>query len=146
MSHLKNKSKQNFEAAIFLIEKELHASSIHCSYYGMLQFLTCKYADCLNKSFEDITIETREGEGTHNYIINGLIKYIKSTYRKDPDIDYVQQNVKNTNIQLLHRKIKDLKGFRVKSDYRDIPIDRAMGEKVYNLSLEVTKKIEEFIQ
>lgn len=145
MSYLKDKSEFNLKAAQILITEKLYASSVHCSYYAMLQFMICQYADCFGKSFDEISRETKDKGGSHNYIINGMIDYIKSTYRSDPKIDRVQRNVKDTNIHRLHTKIKDIKKFRVKSDYRNISIDKDEGEKAYKWSLEIKNKIKEFL-
>lgn len=146
MSYLEEKSNQNLKAAKFLMNEKLYASSVHCSYYAALQFMTNEYARCLKKNFKEIAKEAEDGKGSHNYIINGIIDYIKSTYRKDPTIETLQRNVKDSNIHKLHRKIKDLKVFRVKSDYRNEAIDKDSGEKVYNSSLEIRKALKEFLQ
>lgn len=145
MSYLEDKSEFNLKAAQILIAEELYAPSVHCAYYAMLQFMICQFVNYSGKSFDDVSKESKEKGSSHNYIINGMIDYIKSTYRSDPKIDRVQRNVKDTNIHRLHTKIKDIKKFRVKSDYRNISIEKDEGEKVYKWSLEVKAKIKEFL-
>ena len=141
MSHLQNKSETNFKAAKLLIKEELYASSVHCSYYGMFQFLICKYAKVLDKPFDEIAQESK-GEGSHKYIINGLTRHIKSTFK---NLGTVQKNVKETNFQRnVTRKIKDLKNYRVKSDYRNIEVSEEMSKKCNNLSTKIVEEIKEY--
>jgi len=59
-SHLEEKSQVNFKSAQLLINNQLFASSVHCSYYGMFQFLICMFSEKTNKNFDEITYEQKE--------------------------------------------------------------------------------------
>lgn len=142
MSYLHDKSKTNFKAAKLLIENELSASSIHCSYYGVFQFLVCKYAITLNKTFDNIVSETK-GSDSHNYIIDGLIKQIKFSFR---EMEMVQKNIEEANLHKnVKRKIKDLKNYRIKSDYRNVEINKEMSVKCNIMSQNIVKEINEYL-
>lgn len=134
-SHLRYKSFSNKEAAELLIENEFYAPSVHCFYYYVLQFFIDEYAKISNISFEQIAIETSKGKGTHNYIIEGIYKHIKSTFS---EYDQILKNIELSNLQKLKREINDLKTFRVKADYHNVMIDR-------ETSLNAKKKTEYII-
>lgn len=144
--HLRKKSRQNKTAADFLIDNGLYASSIHCSYFGVLQFMTCMYCDLLNKSLDDITKETKGKEGSHNYIIIGLFSYITSTYRNNQELGHLEKNLKDIEVQQIRRKVKDLKNYRVRSDYQNVSINKEAGEKAYRWSLKIREGINELLQ
>lgn len=142
-SYLSNKSTENLEASEMLIANNLFASSVHCSYYAMLQYMTCKLSNYGNISFLTIR-KNSKGYGSHNYIISETINYIKSEELK-PDLDYIQKNVNKTNIQKLKRKVADLKSFRVKSDYHNVEIDKVFGNKTLSFSKEIIKELNNYM-
>ena len=132
MSHLKNKSEHNLLAAEKLIEFGLHAPSVHCSYYSSFQL--CKYA---LQEFYGVDYETQEKElnflkqtktgkiGTHEYVINRLGKEIRTC---------------STEAFLIFtNNIKELKKFRVESDYDNITITDEQSTKSFRLSTELVQ-------
>lgn len=139
VSNLSNKSEQNRISSELLFDKGLYASSIHCSYYAVFQFMTCKLSECLNIGFDTIT-QNSKSKGSHKYVIEELIKNIK-TKELSVDMDMVEKNVKSTNIQKLKSKINDLKSFRVQSDYHNIEINDIKSNKSLELSKEIVKKL-----
>lgn len=141
-SHIAQKSINNSKASELLIENGLFSSSVHCSYYCALQFLIDKYAEVLNRTFEEISLETSGGKGTHNYIINGILSYIRKSYSDD---NLVMKNVKNTNYEKLKRTIKDLKNFRVLSDYHNCKINYDTSIKAQNKCSYILKTTKEFL-
>lgn len=141
-SHLYHKSNSNKEAGNLLIENELYASSVHCFYYCVLQFLIDEYKDKTGVTFEQITKETAKGKGTHNYIIEGIYNHIKSTFLKyDPTL----KNVELTNLQKLKRQIDDLKTFRVKADYHNVMISKETSLKAKRKSEYIIEKTNNFL-
>lgn len=96
----------NIDSAQELIKMNYYAPSVHCSYYGCFQFM--KYT---LKNYNQTTYKYIEQEclnspsGTHGYIINNTLSILKSK---------IKDNREFANVK---RKIKDLKTFRIKSDY-----------------------------
>ena len=113
-----------------LVKKSIYAPSIHCSYFGCLQFL--KY--CLHKfrdeSYNEIEIQCRNYlGGTHGYIIDSCL----SEYRKKVDFGRHKE---------LKRELKDLREFRVSSDYFNVPIGDDEGERSLKYSKNIIREIE----
>ncbi|WP_338791858.1 hypothetical protein [Bernardetia sp. MNP-M8] len=64
--------------ARFSIEKECYATSIHCSYYACVQFMTHILYDYYEMSEEDINIKQKQvskelGGGFHAWVINFFV-------------------------------------------------------------------------
>ncbi|TYQ00422.1 hypothetical protein C7447_1011036 [Tenacibaculum adriaticum] len=135
MSHLKNKSEFNLEAARVLIDEyDNFAPSVHCSYFGCFQFIKSK----LNKigfSYEkidsDISISRQSAARTlnsHDY----PIKLILTEVEKKSDIIF-RKGVKD--------KINLLKTYRVLSDYRNESVTMKKSKEALRLSKEIIKLI-----
>lgn len=137
MAYLKEKSHLNLLAAEILIREKLYAPSVHCCYYSVFQLM--KY---IVKDFSEIDYNAQYRElsdynqneafrniGTHEYII---LKVTNELRRYDSKI-YVD----------LNRKIKDLKRFRLKSDYENIGISEPDGGKAFGLSVEINHKLKQ---
>lgn len=142
-SQLSIKSAQNINASSMLIENNLHASSVHCSYYGMFQFMTCKLSHAKSISFDTIS-KNANGPGSHNYVISEMMKCIRNN-ELSSTMDMLQQNVVKSNINTLNRLVKDLKVFRQQSDYHDIPIDKRQSSKSLELSKKIIKELKNYI-
>lgn len=134
-SQLSIKSAQNINASSMLIENNLHASSVHCSYYGMFQFMTCKLSHAKEISFDTIRINAK-GPGSHNYVISEIIDFLKEK-ELSTALNEIQKNVVRTNLQKLKGRINDLKNSRKQSDYFDFQVDAVLSTR----SLESSKKI-----
>jgi len=131
----------NLNASVLLIENSLFASSVHCSYYAMLQFMTCKLSAFNSVTFETITANSK-GPGSHEYVIGETITHLKSSLS---GLDTLKKEVERTNIHKLKGKIKDLKLLRVQSDYHNIEIDAALSDKALAFSKEIISKINTYI-
>lgn len=130
MSYLKTKSEYNLLAAEILIEKGLHAPSVHCSYYSCFQL--SKYA---LKQFSGIDYKRQEEElaqlkqtrsgkiGTHEYVINKLGNEIRNC-SKEAYLTFTNH-------------IKELKKFRIESDYDNIAVTDEQSVKSLRLSTEL---------
>lgn len=129
-----------------MIDNGLYASSVHCSYYAVLQFMTCVYCESLNKSLDDISKVTKGKGGTHKYVIDGLFSYIISTYRKNSDLENIEKNIKDSQVRKIKRKVNDLKHYRVRSDYQNVSIYKEDGVKAYEWSLKVEEEINELLE
>lgn len=135
MTFLKNKSEFNLEASKILYEKSYYAPSVHCAYYSVFQLMKHILHSFCEISFEDQEIDRRNINiikkdqfiGVHDYVIskieNELFRYDILTYRN------------------LSNKIKDLKNFRLKSDYENIEITEHSGRKACQLSKEINTEL-----
>jgi hypothetical protein len=109
LSIIYNKSKFNLEAAQLLIENDLYAPSVHCSYFACLQFIKYKLKNIRGITYDDID-ENTKGLDSHQYLIREILKDFNVKAKEKRDITTLQEN------------IKDLKLFRKRSDYEDYEI------------------------
>lgn len=137
MSHLKNKSDFNLQAADYLINVEdCYAPSVHCSYYGCFQYIKFK----LNKighTYAQIDSDIQKSKQVPGGTVLSSNKYpldlIVKKLRTQTDIIYSKK---------VNDKIKKLKTFRVLSDYEDVPVDYQKSTEALRLSKEIIKLIE----
>lgn len=133
LGHLKAKSELNFKAAKKLIENELYAPSVHCSYYGAFQFSTSSLANYMDYSYSDLNYEIRcSKKGSHDYII----QEVTSSIRHESDI-YISRNFSNL--------FKDLKKFRKHSDYDDVSVDSTKSNKAFEISESLVTIIKKYL-
>ena len=135
MSYLKQKSTFNISSAKELIQLSYYAPSVHCSYYGCFQFM--KYT--LNNYNETTYLEIENqclnySRGSHGYIIDNTLSILK---------DKIKDNREFANIK---RKLKDLKTFRVKSDYLNEQILSDDAGKSLEFSEKIIKTVKNNIK
>lgn len=131
MPKLREKSKMNFDAANKLIDLHLYAPSVHCSYYSCFQLMKFTIIDFIGMSYSELDTEIYNSKkSTHKLIINKITDCVKENYSIP---DYI----------FLTRKIKDLKNFRIDSDYNNIEINFENSRKAYEVAREVRTKIKE---
>jgi len=129
MSKLKEKANFNFTAAEKLIELNLYAPSIHCSYYSCFQLMKFTIKDFFGKDYATLSQEIRNSNlNTHAYIINYICKEIKN-------------NCSLPEFGKFNRKIKDLKNFRENSDYENIEITIDESQKALEFASEIRKQL-----
>ncbi len=125
MSELKNKSDQNIWAAEKLIKENLHAPSVHCSYYSCFQLLKHYLFEFYD--FDQETYDIKKNQytfgGTHEFVINYHLLELK----------------KIEEIRVLKNELKQLKKFRNESDYDDIKIGVERSKKAYKYAENVLK-------
>ena len=132
MSRLKEKSNINHESASILIARNLHASSIHCSYYSIFQLLKYVVHELTGDSYDEIANKTRRsGKGTHLYIKDEILKFVRDNRQE---------------YRFFKNSIKDLKHFRVQSDYEDIDIDSGKSNESLRLATELREFINEKVK
>ena len=129
MSSLKDKSDINIDAAEILFNKSLFAPSVHCSYYSCFQLLVYTYIrklkiDC--KTFSQNVAVSKQN--THSYV----------TFFMEQELNKLPDRKESRSII---RKFKDLKQFRVESDYYEINVDVDKGDS----ALRIAKEIRYFI-
>jgi len=124
MSHLKNKSEFNITAAQFLIDRNLYAPSIHCSYYSCFQLLKVILKEFIGIDYNQQERAIRMGQqNSHSYVITNVLNVVHDKNR----LAYPE----------ISRKIKNLRLLREKADYRDIQIDQSTSLDAYNTAKEV---------
>lgn len=132
MSYLKIKSEHNLSAAEILIKNGLHAPSVHCSYYSSFQlskFALKEFSGIdYQKQEEELNLlkQTKSGKiGTHDYVINRLGNEIRNC-SKEAYLTFTNN-------------IKELKKFRVESDYDNITVTDEQSTKSFRLSTELVQ-------
>jgi len=130
LGYLKQKSIFNLEAAKKLIDDDNFAPSVHCSYYGMFQFISSKLNQIgitYEKVSEDLNSFKRQGKsyGSHEYNIKLILDQVES---KTGDLVYTKN---------LRDKIGLLKGFRKMSDYLNLEINHEKSTESLRLSNEI---------
>lgn len=133
MSHLSIKSSQNLSASTLLIDNKLYASSVHCSYYAMLQHMTCKLKDSWGITFKELGNRSKaDKKKSHEFLIKGSLDIIELNRNS-----FVKREVSNL--------IKDLKTYREESDYHEIEIIKDKSELALELSNKIILKLNEFL-
>jgi hypothetical protein len=132
MSNLKEKSIFNYDAAELLIQNNLYAPSIHCSYYSCFQLLKYIIYYFFGVEYTKLASDiSHSGKKTHEYIIEYVYDEIDKNSR---DIG-AKRNFK--------RKINELKRFRIDSDYDDVEIDLDKSDKAYRYSAEIRSYLQQ---
>ncbi|GIQ57726.1 hypothetical protein Flavo103_08620 [Flavobacterium collinsii] len=134
MSFLKEKSNFNLDAAKVLIdEHSCYAPSVHCSYYGVFQYISTTL-NRLGETYEKISTTINNSRGkpnqlnSHDYPIKLIVS--KVTEKSDP---YYGNAVKN--------KIKELKTFRKIADYDNVQVTIDDSTKALSLGIEIVSLI-----
>ena len=134
MSYIKAKSNFNIDSAEILIKESMYAPSVHCSYYGCFQFLKYTLKNYKDYSYEEIESDSMSsGLGTHVYVIKCCLEEYR---KKGNESDYKD----------LKRNIKDLKEFRISSDYYNTEILIDEGEKSLSLSKTIISEIKKILR
>jgi hypothetical protein len=128
---LKQKSEFNFLAAELLLKENLYAPSVHCSYYSCLQLIKFSIKDFFEIAYSDLSSSIASSKkNSHQF----MIEFIKSNLRGNVDL---------LDEREFSRNIKDLKQFRLESDYEDMLIDREKGEKALHLASDLRKFLQQ---
>ncbi len=116
------------DASTLLIKEGFYAPSVHCSYYGCLQFLKYTLKTFLGTSYEDIESQSAKTVGSHKYIINNILL----NYRNKVGIREYKD---------IKRSLLDLTEFRIQSDYENKQIIIDQSEKALTLSKSIIEEI-----
>lgn len=131
MSKLREKSTFNLDAANHLIKQDLYAPSVHCSYYSCFQLLKYTINDFFGEGYEVQSKNIASGKSSsHQYVIN----YVSRELKKLTGV---------TESQGFKRKIKDLRQFRIDSDYENTEINSGKGHKAYQIAIDLRNYITE---
>lgn len=134
MPELIKKSKENLSAASLLIQNELYASSVHCSYYSCLQRLKGLISQAYNIEYDELEKERsqlnrkilKRNLATHEFLIDRKLSDLIRRERKD---------------HKLISEINDIKLYRTKSDYENVKIDHSDAELVLSKTEKIIEKL-----
>tara|TARA_R110002050_G_scaffold300632_2_gene471100 strand:- start:1302 stop:1709 length:408 start_codon:yes stop_codon:yes gene_type:complete len=125
MSKIRQKSDFNIDAAERLIKEAYYAPSVHCSYYSCFQLLKYTINDFFGIDYETQAVNiSTSGQKTHQYVVNYIAKELENFIGFQESRDF-------------KRKIKDLKQFRVESDYENLEIDSIKGNDAFKIAQEI---------
>ena len=123
-----------------LIGQELYASSVHCSYYAMLQHLTCKLQVAMNITLDELSAKIESDDRTsHKFLFQETLKFLNK--KANEKTIFVEKNVMISQVQRLKSKLQDIKTLRIESDYKNIQIDNNKGLKAYNASQNIINEL-----
>ncbi len=114
------KSQNSLEAANELHQKTFYNSSVHCSYYSVLQFMLHVLYEELggNKQSDDAEAKSQGGGGTHVFTINQIKKWLKS-------------KTDRTARESFSNQLYQLKQQRVSADYDEKSFSPKESLKLY---------------
>lgn len=125
MSKIRQKSNFNIDAAKLLIKEAYFAPSVHCSYYSCYQLLKYTIKDFFGVNHEDQAVNiSTTGQKTHQYVVNYVSRELKRLTNSDESTKF-------------KRKVKDLKQFRIESDYENIEVGIEKAQKAYDKAIEI---------
>lgn len=115
-----------------LLKREgYHASSVHCSYYGLFQKMKYTMKTYLDISYDEYDRNSKEGSyGSHAYLINLLCEEYKKI--KSP------KEANNIN-----RRLYDLKTQRETADYDNVVITQDKSEDAYDMATKLIYEIKQ---
>ena len=137
-SHLYIKSKENIKIAqkIVLDKNGGYATSVHSSYYSCVQLMLHILRSDFKKSEDEIETESGNGSkekgGFHNWIIHSISTAVFLRDKKFSDSrDFTD-------------KINELKGLRVKADYKNIEISENKAKHAVEYAKSITFVLEKY--
>jgi len=137
LSYLRNKSEFNFDSAALLIEKDMFAPSVHCSYYSVFQLMKYLYIQIKKISYKNLNQNIiSDKRNTHKYLIEEFCLHLQS------DSSY---KLNRFEVRELKNDIQDLKQFRLESDYDDIEINYKKSTQALRLSESILKRLKNIL-
>lgn len=129
MSNLQNKSDIFLESAKILIDKSLYPPVAHCSYYACYQRIKHLWLHKMEKTEADLIAlcKTKFREGSHEVLINEIVKFIKSSDTANNQVDS----------RVLNSSLGQLKKLRRSADYEDKNFDYASCSNALSLSNDI---------
>ncbi|MBA5649998.1 HEPN domain-containing protein [Bacteroides fragilis] len=130
MDKLKDKSDLNISAAEFMLEKNMYCSVCHPAYYSCLQLMKYYIKNKLDIDYErqaTDTSSTYHGD-SHRYIITIIRQKLKESINKEV-------------ARVFDSQIKDLKNWRITSDYSHEDVNRDQCIDAIRIAKEIRKTI-----
>ena len=128
MSDLSNKSEILQTASQVLHDKAFYPAVAHGAYYGCYQMMKHIWLYSMKKTEQELNTNcSTTNMGSHEYLLNQIISYIKASNKKDAD----------TDSRMLRNKIPQLKRLRTDADYNDTVFDYTKSNNSLVLSKEI---------
>lgn len=129
MSKIKQKSEFNIDAAEHLLHKSLYAPSVHCSYYSCYQLLKYTINDFFSVDYgkQSETIASTK-QNSHQYVLNYIVTELRGFTNTKESLGF-------------KRLFKDLKQFRIESDYENMEVDSVKGNSAFDKAKEIRNYI-----
>nr|WP_321356687.1 HEPN domain-containing protein [uncultured Draconibacterium sp.] len=129
MSKIRQKSDFNIDAAEQMLKEAYYAPSVHCSYYSCFQLLKFTIKDFFGIDYDTQSVNiASSNQNTHQYVLNYVSSELRNLAGFEESRDF-------------KRTFKDLKQFRLESDYENIEIGSEKG----NEALDKAKEIRTYI-
>lgn len=98
---MKSKAEENLESAQILINAKQYTTSIHCSYYAVLEYMKYMLAKTERTPIEYEKQNNNKGGDTHTFVL-----------------DEIKNRIKNPkNARTFAQEVRFLKAERVQADY-----------------------------
>lgn len=125
MSKIRQKSDFNIDAAEQLLKEACYAPSVHCSYYSCFQLLKFTIKDFFGIDYDTQSANIAiSNQNTHQYVLNYLSSELRNFVSLKESRDF-------------KRTFKDLKQFRLESDYENIEIGSDKGNEAFDKAKEI---------
>ncbi|MBN2745406.1 MAG: hypothetical protein JXR34_01655 [Bacteroidales bacterium] len=112
-------------AANKLLQLNLFAPSVHCSYYSCFQLLKFVIKDFFGQDYEKQAVNiSTSNQKTHQYVVNYITNELKN-------IEGIEKS------RWFKRNINDLKNYRNESDYENVEVNYNKGNAAFNLANEI---------
>lgn len=131
LSNLKDKSNFSIISADMLMKAGYHASSIHCSYYGLFQWMKYTMKGFLKITYEEYSDNARASSlNSHAYLINLVYD------------SFQQKGYSKKDAHDIRRKILDLKELRETADYDNVKMISDDSDLAFSNSGKLIKVIQ----
>ena len=99
---MKTKAINNIQSAQILINQKQYTSSVHCSYYAVLQYMKYMLANTNKNPNTLATQDSQKGDSSHEYILTEIRNRI---------------NAKPQIVRTFTNTVRHLKNERIEADY-----------------------------
>ena len=132
LNHLKDKSLKSEMSAVILEGSFYHSSSVHCSYYSVLQLM--KHFCLSENNITEIAFSSNKPQitGNHVYVLDEFLKLLDSKY------------VSSEDQRAFKRLVNDLKHVRVEADYKNTPCEQLVGIAAKEKADQILKEINKY--
>lgn len=130
-SHLKSKSEILEDSVKLLHDNTYYTGVGHAAYYSCLQLMKDICLIKIKITEQELeSFVSQSKSGTHEYILNEIVKYVAGQNREDS--------------RILRTKVPQLKKFRVKADYKDEDFNFDDSRASISLSDEILKILKKY--
>ncbi len=134
---LQKKSDCNFKSAGKLLDYQLYASSVHCSYYSCFQAVVAFYLDKSKRDYSEVQKEISDTKRkVHTYYID---KVCGIHISQSANIN------KHKESKTLRDLYKNLKELRVEADYHNVDMSESEAKKAFENCGQLIKKLNSLV-